>query len=99
VNPDSNIEYPRCTRIIGESPKQYGNIITGPIPQPEDFDGNEILDDAVEGEEEIFSESADIVEADEVPVAVESEETPLGDLEEEGDGIIEEDETKDNEEF
>ena len=98
VNTEAHVEYPRCTRTIGEAPKQYGNIIAGPLPVPEDFEGDEIIEESAE---EIFSESADVVDVDEVPVAVESEETPLGDvdLEEEGDRIIDDDETKDSDEF
>ena len=40
-----NASYPRCIKINGEAPKQYGNIAGAPLPVPEDFDPDDLLDD------------------------------------------------------
>jgi hypothetical protein len=76
MNIDASAIYPRCVRTLGEAPKQYGNVIVGPPPQPEDFDGADIMEEEVEEEETIdnaFSVEADAVEPDEIPLGVESE--------------------------
>jgi hypothetical protein len=100
VNPDNTVAYPRCVRKLGEAPKQYGNVITGPPPQPEDFEGND-LPEEIEVEEENDNEfigTADTVDADEVPPGVESEDDKSSALEEEEGGeIMDEDEHKEDE--
>jgi hypothetical protein len=96
VNVDSGISYPRCIRKLGEAPKQYGNVIAGPPPEPEDFDGTDILEEEEMAEEadEVFTGVADAVEPDEVPLAVESEDGTPSDFEEESGEIMGEDERK-----
>ena len=38
VNEEIGINYPRCIKVTGEAPKQYGVTNLGVIPEPEDFD-------------------------------------------------------------
>jgi hypothetical protein len=99
VNVEETADYPRCVKSLGEAPKQYGNIITGSLPQPDDFE--EILEEEAveESGEEIFPETEDAVEADEVPLSVESEEGAVSDFEEETGGIVDDEESKGNEDF
>ena len=40
-----NASYPRCIKLTGEAPKQYGTIAGGPLPVPEDFDPDDLLDE------------------------------------------------------
>jgi hypothetical protein len=93
VNVDNSEAYPRCIRKLGEPPKQYGNIIMGPPPQPEDFEGGDLLEEEVEEENDIaFTETSDTVEADEVPLGVESEAETPAEFEEGSGEIMDEDE-------
>jgi hypothetical protein len=96
VAEEKNASYPRCIKSVGDSPKQYGNVVAGKIPQPEDFDESEAepLDD-----EAAYSETEEGIEADEVPVAIDSDEPIIGDLETADEEITDEEEPKDNEEF
>jgi hypothetical protein len=45
------VSYPRCIKVTGEAPKQYGNSVIGPPPIPEDFDPESLLDDDLDEEE------------------------------------------------
>lgn len=46
------VTYPRCIKVTGEAPKQYGPAINGPLPVPEDFDPDTLLDDDLDMEED-----------------------------------------------
>jgi hypothetical protein len=100
VNVDTTADYPRCVRSLGDAPKQYGNVITGPLPDPDDFE-DILLEEETSDEvaDEIFTGTADAVEADEVPLAVESEEGVVSDFEDESGGVAEEDDRKEGEDF
>jgi len=62
VNVPDGSDYPRCVRTLGEAPKQYGNVITGPLPEPDDFEELPEEELADEGPEEIFPDTADAVQ-------------------------------------
>jgi hypothetical protein len=97
VADDNSVTYPRCIKSMGEAPKQYGNIITGPLPQPDDFEEGE---EEVMVEEEAMDGPEEGIEADEVPIAIDTEEGAV-DIDEDGavdDEVIDE-EPKDNDEF
>ena len=56
VNEETGINYPRCIKVTGDAPKQYGVTNLGAVPEPEDFDAAAALDmeeelpEGVEGE-------------------------------------------------
>jgi hypothetical protein len=98
LSPEESAQYPRCIKTLGEAPKQYGNVIAGPLPQPEDFD-EMLLDDTEEEEaepENDFVQPAEGVDAEDVPLGVESEEEPTA---EGSNEIIDEDEPREGEEY
>jgi len=66
--------YPRCTKSMGDAPKQYASMAAGVIPVPEDFDlESDLLDDDIEEEEESMgSEETLEVEESELPEGVET---------------------------
>lgn len=43
--------YPRCIKSVGDAPKQFGNLVVGALPVPEDFDP-ELMDDLLEEEDD-----------------------------------------------
>lgn len=51
VQEEAGATYPRCIKSIGDAPKQFGNIVVGALPLPEDFDP-ELMDDLLEEEDE-----------------------------------------------
>lgn len=61
VNEEIGAAYPRCVKIIGEAPKQYGVTNLGAVPEPEDFDEtltsleDEDLPEGTEGDDAIVS--------------------------------------------
>lgn len=100
--------YPRCTKVTGDAPKQYGPLAAGPLPVPEDFDPeSDLLDD--EEDMEDIDTSDDAIE----PVATAEEVSGMGELDtnlsedEEGsdefqtadDEIMDEEGNLDNDEF
>jgi len=77
VNEEAGVSYPRCIKVTGEAPKQYGVTNLGAVPEPEDFDeGIALLDleedlpEGTEGEELVTTsaeggeEGAEMGEAD-----------------------------------
>jgi len=61
VNEEAGASYPRCVKVIGEAPKQYGITNLGAVPEPEDFDDSisileeEELPEGTEGEETLVT--------------------------------------------
>jgi hypothetical protein len=102
INPEDGTQYPRCIKTLGEAPKQYGNIVAGPLPQPEDFD-EMLLDETDEEEEEQesdFVQPAEGVDAEDVPLGVVSEEeSSVEDVTGESNEIVDEDEPREGEEY
>ncbi|MFM7218143.1 MAG: IS1096 element passenger TnpR family protein [Bacteroidota bacterium] len=68
------VSYPRCTKVNGEAPKQYGNVLLGALPVPEDFDPSMLLDDDEDLEADIESENEEVV------VATAEEVSDMGEL-------------------
>ncbi|MEY4602913.1 MAG: hypothetical protein RIT43_205 [Bacteroidota bacterium] len=51
VQEEAGATYPRCIKSAGEAPKQFGNLIVGALPTPEDFDP-ELMDEMLEDDED-----------------------------------------------
>jgi hypothetical protein len=83
VNEEIGATYPRCIKVMGEAPKQYGVTNLGAVPEPEDFDESlvsleEDLPEGNEGDESLLStEGSEVVAGDDLETA----EDELGDEE------------------
>jgi hypothetical protein len=75
VNEEIGASYPRCIKVAGEAPKQYGVTNLGAVPEPEDFDEalvslEEDLPEGSEGDESILtSEGSEVVAGDDLETA------------------------------
>ncbi len=98
MHPEDGVSYPRCIKSLGEAPKQYGGVITGPPPQPEDFEDILIDDEEVEEKEPDFEPIAEGVDAEDVPLGVEQDEE-AGIESEDSNEIMGEDEPREGEEY
>ncbi|MCX6291505.1 MAG: hypothetical protein NT126_07045 [Bacteroidetes bacterium] len=93
VNEDPGAVYPRCIKVTGEAPKQYGVTNLGAVPDPEDFDDNQSL---IDMEEEL----PEGTEGDEAIVAADETGIVAGDdLETADDELIDEEGATEGEEF
>ena len=92
VNEEIGAGYPRCIKVAGEAPRQYGVTNLGAVPDPEDFDESIAVLDVDELPE--GSEGDDgLISADESDVVVgENPETT-------DDELIDEEGASENEEF
>jgi hypothetical protein len=94
VNEEIGASYPRCIKVTGEAPKQYGVTNLGAIPEPEDFDESMALmeeDDLPEGSEGDDS----LVAADDTEVTAVDSDTP----ESSDDELIDEEGAPEGEEY
>jgi hypothetical protein len=74
VNEEIGASYPRCIKVIGEAPKQYGVTNLGAVPEPEDFDESQSLLDLEEelpegtegGETLVSMDEAGVVSGEEI---------------------------------
>lgn len=76
VNEEAGAKYPRCVKVVGDAPKQYGVTNLGAVPEPEDFDENSLLDleedlpEGTEGEEVLASaDEGGVVAGDELEIS------------------------------
>ncbi len=76
VNEEIGANYPRCVKVTGEAPKQYGVTNLGAIPEPEDFDENlvaledEDLPEGTEGDDALVSaDDTEVVAGDNLETA------------------------------
>jgi len=94
VNEEPGAMYPRCVKVTGEAPKQYGITNLGAIPEPDDFDETQSLIDL----EEELPEGTE--ETDEVLVSADEGGVVAGDeLETADDELIDEDGATEGDEF
>ena len=94
VNEEVAAKYPRCVKVTGEAPKQFGVTNLGAIPEPEDFDESLI---ALEDEEDLpegTEVDATLTPADDTEAAA-----PGDDLETADDELIDEDGAQETDEF
>jgi len=92
VNEEMGASYPRCVKVSGEAPKQFGITNLGAVPEPEDFDESlvnldeEELPEGTEGDDTLVS-SDDGAEA------------PGDELETADDELIDEENATESDEF
>jgi hypothetical protein len=72
VSEEAGASYPRCVKVIGDAPKQYGVTNLGAVPEPDDFDDTQSLLDLEE-------ELPEGTEGDEVLVSAEEGGVVAGD--------------------
>lgn len=93
VNEEIGASYPRCIKVTGEAPKQYGITNLGAVPEPEDFDEGQSLLDMEE-------ELPEGTEGDETLVSSDETEVVAGeDLETADDELIDEEGAPEADEF
>ncbi len=92
VNEEIGVNYPRCIKVTGEAPKQFGITNLGVVPEPEDFEEGMLIDleeDLPEG-----------TEVDETVTASDEGEAAAGDeLETADDELIDEEGAPEADEF
>ncbi len=93
VNEEAGAAYPRCIKVIGEAPKQFGITNLGAVPEPEDFDESQSLIDMEEELPEGTEGEEVLVSVDEVGVV------PGDDLETADDELIDEEGAAEGDEF
>jgi hypothetical protein len=93
VSEEPGAKYPRCIKVTGEAPKQFGITNLGAIPEPEDFDESILALDEEELPEGTEGEETTVTSADE------SETTTTDDIETADDELIDEEGAQDNDEF
>jgi hypothetical protein len=75
VNEEIGATYPRCIKVTGEAPKQYGVTNLGAVPEPEDFDESlvsleEDLPEGSEGDDTLMSaDGNEVVAGDDMETA------------------------------
>ena len=93
VNEEPGVTYPRCIKVTGEPPKQYGITNLGAVPEPEDFDESQSLIDLEEELPEGTEGEEVLVSADEVGAI------PGDDIESVDDELIDEEGAAEADEF
>ncbi len=75
VNEEIGANYPRCIKVTGEAPKQYGVTNLGAVPEPEDFDETlisleENLPEGTEGDDPLVSSDGnEVIAGDDLETA------------------------------
>ena len=92
--------YPRCVKSSGEAPKQYNTSNIATLPVPEDFDIS--IDDEVDEEaesEELLVEEADLPLGEEKDEFIKADASSDDDFVSADDDTVDEENTKDADEF